>query len=761
LSALRADPSELRRRWLRLVFWVVAGAAVVAAMVAGSLALRARRAAAEQARVAQQFGQEVERIGAISRYSALLPLHDTREESAAIRAHMQRLEERMRAHGALAGGPGHEALGRGYLALEQYDHALRELEVARATGYRSAELAYALGMAHGKLYERALAELQKTNDEKLDAARREAIVRAHRDPALGYLKEAEAYEGQSVGGIDAPEYVEGLIALYEQRFDDALALARKAAGRVLWRYEGSTLEGDIHLTASKERYLNGDIDGAIVELDGAGVAYRRATDVARSGAAAYLGDCRRLEEAIAIQIRRSLSPEANLKSTISSCSAAATTRPDDATPLVALGAAWKSLASYQERKGADPTAASDEAIRLANRALALDERSARAHWVIAEVDYWLGSYSNNRGIDPRKHLEGAIEHARQAIRIDPNLMDAYVVGSKADWALGHYQGTHGEDPRASYQAAIELARLATALTPRNFLGWNELGLSEMYLGVWQMVHGRDPTETFTRAIAAYEKVTQIVPTLPHGYNNECLAYPAWGKFEARRGRDPRTRFQQAIAACRQAIHLIEGRWDGGHDNLGMALIALAHWQLEHGLDPSSALGEGRTELRRGLAIDPNYPEALAAECEAGTLEARWALARGSDPTPAFAAAEAAGKRAVAITVERSAEILNTLAELYRQRAEWHAKRGGGVAADVRSGLDLTARALEQDPHLAIAAATQGALHFVSARATKKLSERMAAANRARIALEKAIAEDANLEPDFGPLHAEATALTAE
>ena len=177
LAARRARSSSRRRRW-RARRW------------RARCAYKAHRAVVEQARLAQQFGQEVERIAAISRYAASLPLHDTRREMDAIRARMERLEERMRALGPLAAGPGHEALGRGYLALERYDDALRELEAAWATGYRSPELAYALGLVHGKLYQRALGEMPKTNDAKLDAARRAEIARAHRDPALRYLKEA-------------------------------------------------------------------------------------------------------------------------------------------------------------------------------------------------------------------------------------------------------------------------------------------------------------------------------------------------------------------------------------------------------------------------------------------------------------------------------------------------------------------------------------------------------------------------------------------
>src|SRR5262249_20204909 len=153
LAALRADPALVRQRWLRVVGAVVGAVAMVGAGAASSMAYKARRGAQEQARLARQLGGEVEKIAAIARFSALLPLNDRRPETAIIRDRMDRLRERMGTLGAIAAGPGHEALGRGFFSLEQYEDALRELEAAYATGYRSPELAYALGMVHGKLYQ--------------------------------------------------------------------------------------------------------------------------------------------------------------------------------------------------------------------------------------------------------------------------------------------------------------------------------------------------------------------------------------------------------------------------------------------------------------------------------------------------------------------------------------------------------------------------------------------------------------------------------
>src|SRR4051812_41918745 len=62
---------------------VSAGAVLlVAAVAGGAYALHARTVAAEQARLANAFGQEVERNDAVARYAALLPLHDTGKERA-------------------------------------------------------------------------------------------------------------------------------------------------------------------------------------------------------------------------------------------------------------------------------------------------------------------------------------------------------------------------------------------------------------------------------------------------------------------------------------------------------------------------------------------------------------------------------------------------------------------------------------------------------------------------------------------------------
>jgi serine/threonine-protein kinase len=672
---------------------------------------------------------------------------------------MERLKRQMSALGPLAEGPGHEALGRGFLALERYDDALAELTRAWDAGYRSPELAYALGMVHGKQYQRALAELQKTNDPKLDAALRSELVRAHRDPALRYLKEAGAHErdGQVPIGIDAPEYVEGLIALYEQRFPDALVLARKAAESAVWPYEARTLEGDIHLVAGKEALLKGDVTSALAELEQAGAAYRAASESARSGFAALSGDCERLVELERIAVDRDQSPEAAMKKAIAACGAAAAARPDAASPLIDQAHSWQQLALYQGGHGVDPGPAAQQAILLAERALAVDSRASRAHTVIGRAWHELAWHALDKGRDPREALAHALEHASAALRIDPRAHEGYVLTALANNARGIYEDTLGIDPRPSFQAVIDNTNKALELAPDAFRSWNGLGNSHWNIGQWELRHGLDPTGSFGRAVSAYERVVQLSPSLDFGYINMCGVRESWADLEERRGNDPTPQLNLAIASCEKAIQR-DGNYVGSHDNLGNAYLRQAIWQVEHGNDPSAFLRSARAALERALAIDHEYEQSIAKLAECRIVEARWLVRLGRDPEPAFADALAIAQRALAASGDKAVDAPTLIVELHWRRAEWQAQRHRSFAADVREGMAVATRALEHNPGLALAAAEKGALALLAARAATTPAERTSMATIARQALEQALAIDANLGHQFRPLQAEAIAL---
>jgi serine/threonine-protein kinase len=754
LTDLRHDPRAVWRRAAIVGSIVVSVVAVLGATAVGGVMLRARGRAAAQARIAQQFGQEVEKIAAISRESALLPLHDTRSEIGEIRERMARLDGRMKALGDVAGGPGHYALGRGWLALERYDDAVRELETSYATGYRSSELAYALGLSYGQLYQRTLAELSKTGDDKtLDAARRRELVHKYRELALRHLKEA----GDEVNGVDVPEYVEGLIALYDQRFDEALKLARRAADRRPRMFEARTLEGDIHLTAASERRWKGDLAGALTELERAGVAYRAAVETARSSTSALEGECRRLLEVIFIDVRRDRSPDDGVRRALAACGAAQKARPDDANLPAAEARAWLGLGVYQSEHNGNASEAIHQTIALGEAALRIAPRHADAHVVLGEAYLRFDSLGKHDDVDPRPRLARAIGYAREASAIDPQLLDAYMVASDSFWTQANWEATFGLDPRPSYSASIQYAEKALARAPGGWRAWNAVGTAWSSISFWEMDHGLDPSEAFQRSIVDFKKVEELCPTLNHGFVNECEADQKYADYLQQTGRDPRPFLNEAEAVCKRAVD-VDSNYSGSYVNLAAAQEVLAAWQLEHGTDPSAAVALGRSTIERGLQVDREQLENFYVLIALETVQVRWALANGHDPKVPLAAAEATARHVLALHGGKDPVALRELAQAYRWRAQWQLQHRRLVDEEVRQGLVLAARALAENPTMAAAKGTEGALHLLAARAATDPARRVAAAVAARAALDKALTLNHHLAHEYEPLAAEAARL---
>ncbi|HET8797499.1 MAG TPA: protein kinase, partial [Thermoanaerobaculia bacterium] len=254
---LDGEPIQARRttfvhRWVRrarrhptmAALLAVAGLAVLASL---AWAVTTSLQSAERQRAAQRFGQEVERIEAVARYSNMLPLHDVRRERQWIRDRIARIEREAQSMSRTAAGPARYAIGRGYLALREWQPGRAHLEAAWSAGYRTPETAYALGRAIGAQYQEELEEAERIAGAEARAARLRQIEKQYRDAALSWLR-----RGRSAGG-ESPAYSEGLIALYEKRYDDALGRARVAFREVPWMHEARKLEGDIWLIRGVEQ----------------------------------------------------------------------------------------------------------------------------------------------------------------------------------------------------------------------------------------------------------------------------------------------------------------------------------------------------------------------------------------------------------------------------------------------------------------------------------------------------------------------------
>src|SRR5207248_2227807 len=125
---------------LTAAFVVLASAIVATAGWGGYQSWRSAR----QTELAEALGQETQTIEWLYRAAQMSPLHAIEPQRQQVRARMTRVEQMMRESGSLGFGPGHYALGRGFLTLGESPTALEHLRTAWDSGYRTADTAMAL-----------------------------------------------------------------------------------------------------------------------------------------------------------------------------------------------------------------------------------------------------------------------------------------------------------------------------------------------------------------------------------------------------------------------------------------------------------------------------------------------------------------------------------------------------------------------------------------------------------------------------------------
>ncbi|MEM6456451.1 MAG: serine/threonine-protein kinase [Acidobacteriota bacterium] len=207
---------------------------VVVALLVAVLALSVLLELRHRARLhdVQRYGQLGRDLSWTMRAEHMRPLHDLSPARDRLRDRLTGLTAELPTlpTGSTAYGPLHYAIGEGYRALGGTDdaRALRHLETAWAAGFRSPDAAYALG---------ATLERHHNNDW------------ASTSPALRTRIARLLAAGRAARTV-SPDYVEARLALYDQRFDDALRLAEQARRSVPWAYEVDRLVGDVHAARS-------------------------------------------------------------------------------------------------------------------------------------------------------------------------------------------------------------------------------------------------------------------------------------------------------------------------------------------------------------------------------------------------------------------------------------------------------------------------------------------------------------------------------
>jgi len=672
----------------------VGAAGLVAAVTLGTMWVEERRTAARRAELAQRFGQQVEQAEGILWKARSLPLHDVRPTKALVVRRLEEIEAEMGHLGSVAVGPGHAALGRGHLALEQFDEARRHLEIAWGSEFRPPEVAYAMGLAVGNLYLKELAAAQRIVDAATREARRAEAERTLRDPALGYLRVCRGSD------VVTPAYVEALLAYYEGRHDEALAKAAQARSAVPWLYETDFLVARVHLAAVDRHSRAGRMADAQAELEAAEAAFAAAARVAESDARAHSGVCR-------VRYLR--------------------------TYLAA---------TYLGKADAE---AFDRAREACAQGLQADADMAMLHITLARLLNVRAAIAASRGEDSATFLAESVAAAERAVALEPADPESHLALAIVLWERGKQEHSRGADPGPSYDRAAAAAARAGELDPRLSDAHNTAGLIALNRGFVLEAASADPREALAVAARAFARAAELDPANGQALAN--LAYVHWlgARFAVRElGEDPAGEVAAALAALGAARARNPG-WPILGQIEGMVLVEKAHGELDRGQPAGESAAAARAALEKSLAAVPGDPRTLWELANTHLLAARAAVAAGRDPAPSLSAALARGASAAAATGEplREAAIAGQAALV---RAAWSVREGRDPTPD----LAATAAALEK---ARATAAPERELDLALVEARLELAARAGGAARARALAEadRAVARAFATRPQCSPL----------
>jgi tetratricopeptide (TPR) repeat protein len=710
-------------------------AVVVSATIAGTTLMRARG----QAAAARRFGEEIKEIEGLVRTAAMLPLHDTSRELAMVQERLRGIRRQARELGAAATGPAEYALGRGALAMRRYGEARAHLEAAWRLGYREPEVAYALGLTFGNLYQRALEDAQRIALPELREARERQAEATFRAPALAYLKRAHGAVAET------PDYPQGLIAFYEGRWSEALADARRAFAAAPWLYEAEKLAGDVLVAQGNGQQEHGDLRRADDSYRQAGEAYAAALTIARSDGALYESECSRWMHVMELDIDRGGGPSLAYARGLEACNRALQASPGDVPALIAETHLHWRYGAFLARAGRDAAPTLASAVAMGEKAVESGADDPEAHLELGLARWTAAELEAGRGEDPRAHLDGAIASFRRAIDIDPTEVLAYNGLGAANSVRADYESDHGRDPRPFLAGAMAAYRKALELKPDFVRALNNLGLAFQTQAEYELAHDLPAEASLASAADAFRRATALNPSFATAAAN--LGNTLWTRAELAisHGQDPSGALEEAISSLRRALEI------NPHYARALASLAGVHairaaWALDHDRQPEADIAAARDTLARSRKIDPDDMTGFLREGQVAMLSARWAAREGRSPLPDLDDAQTAiGEFVRASTQEPEGHVL--LAEVHWRRGEWLVSQGRTAAEEVKAGLAEAGRALALSPSMADALALRGALRAVAAGQTHG-TRRLALARQAVADLTEAGGRDAGVASKY-------------
>ncbi|MEM6453851.1 MAG: serine/threonine-protein kinase [Acidobacteriota bacterium] len=745
-------------------------------LVAGALVLLMLRAQqAERQRLVRQFDEQADHLRWSLRAAHMGAPDDLAGVRAGVRARRDALMQARDDHRdpAVRAAIDH-ALGASYVALHDDARAAVHLQAAWNGGRRTPAVAQALGEVRGRQYGAAIRHARNQERRRVRQASRAAAVARYRDPAIALLRAA-------AGATTAPAYVEGLIALYEARHDDALAAADRAQAQLPWLYEADLVRGEAYVGRAAALAETSDLREAYEALVDAETAYRRVIAAAAAEPRAYLGLCG------VLQLQQDYGHHAGdgARTTIhrradaglAACATAQALAPDDPRgwllPTEIIATTGNLLRLIH---GDDPRPMLYDAWAEARRVARRFPRDPQTHEQLGAIVHLIALAESNWNLDadPRPYEDIAIAHFQRALRLG-TLRRAAVLSD-----IGHLYYQRGvyvyfytsADVVPDAELGAAALRRAIALDPGWASSYSTLGtVHELLLGA-RFRQGQPYLAHVDAALANHRRFLAIRSTSAWGESLTGDAYWIRARHAFLVGEDITPWMTRAL------MHAGRARALDAHTGWYLLRYAVLwlHWaeyRVARGEDPTPMLQQAQRAYRLLITSQQRRanPVTLARLADGrvrlATVALRWALRTGDDPRAARDAAREAWAFSLANADDASTEVQEHQIDHLLARADLAlvrpAPRGGDDPAAL---LDDVAQRLDQldaaGSDVATASLRRGRMHLLRAMVQPAGSAaRAAALASAEAAWTTTVTTNAWLAGEVAPWRRRAAALAGD
>lgn len=624
----------------------------ISVLILGLWILFSAMNSARREQVIRDFTTMAKDLEAEIRFVHLSRKHDIRPDLARLTQQLDQVETTLSNRSAIAKGPGRYALGKGYLAMGEYQRARIFLEESWDKGYQAPAVAFALCQTYLGLYRLELWKVQLIADQASRTRRMEEIRQSFRVPALHYLEKSKA------AGPTSTTYLSASLAFFEGNYLQALDILQKGPAPLPWEHEILLLQGDIYKALALDWHYQGKKTKALGAVNAAKENYQMAANIAASNPLTY----RSLGEAFFTQAFLGFFEAGDLESVFIDgeriLDDALFVLPEDAQSLMAKARLNNLWAEYCVTRQQDPLPLATKALADAGKAaeLAPSETShfdilARAHWVkarwlhekgqnpMSEItqsltamanvpeDQWdqryfntLGSthllqarYEESQGLTSANALEAAVNAYRLAIRLAPDNADGYINLGICQFKWATQQGTEKSLAIQLLTQALDILTTAKNLQGGTVLTLYYLGRT--HLALTQMLQpGPDRLDHYQASKACFEEGLALNPNLAnlHSCLGELAHLQALGSWLE--GGQALPYFQESFRAYQTAIKVTPS-YSYAYHNLGLAFLDLARLSSSNPVQNQQSLLTAKSWLERSLALRPNR-ESLAALAEA-------------------------------------------------------------------------------------------------------------------------------------------------